>query len=868
MPDLLEEECTDTHVAASINWMELFPINMSIDGSVQSFIQLLIIISAAAKHDTILMEFIASHGTIIPAGARIYAASLQDAAIDDAVHNIPTPSRDRAGKLVYQPLTVIKQRLALSTAASSPTPLAGPVFTTADSTPTGSLSSRDNIHPHLTDLPPADASGTGLAGPSTGLAGPSLLDADAPDILLSDPGTHAGANALAASRRLLADRDLFNADSFADFQAAKRDATLGPDMLAFHPPSDDTLDDLPPAAIAPAVATTEPARPAADASGPPHDDSPRSERNATSIHPGSAANRFPTTADVLAADALPANSPYKIKRWLLLQLQRDLAIALRRIIADSHLADKLYGDAYGLGFAMLVRIQKFIVGHMVGPQAMITANFARSQIINTPMILTSSNCTHTFLESVSKYREVSQFCPALCNDADLVVTLRKFLDYLPDRLGPELRTQILMYKSSRQSGDASDSDDDNASSTQRSTLLRTDLVRALKEHDRSVCRKAEALKLNASIADLASKPAQTAQLSDLHRQVKALQDQLALRQACTTSSTKRPTAASAPSPPPTARALAVAPTATRARTNTRTKDYTLSMRDCVHCHGRHMDKDCTSRPHASTTSASGGPLTSSPPPPPRDLRPPAASTVDAPTAVAPPHTKTLPEPTPPPDAKTPALAISRVTFRRALRVSPEQRPPPGLPPDPTAAQFVSAAAGEINRKPALFSGRLMSTAIFPATATAAKHTRHHLRVDVPPLLLSVDSKRPCTHLVAYMRAALSKPARASISSSRCTPPWGHLAAAFKRACTALLFAATRICAAKLYVFHRMFANTPATSTPPPTPALLHKGSPPPPPPVPTRARSTPAPGLPSPSSSQGPASPRQLPHGAHRPQRA
>jgi len=485
--------------------------------------------------------------------------------------------------------------------------------------------------------------------------------------VLSDPGTLANTNDLAASRRFLAAPDLFAADAFAEFQAATLNTTLDPDMLAFNSSDDDTLGSLPPAAIAPAVATTEAAPPTVDTSGPLHADSPRSERNATSVRPGSAANRFPT-----AADALPANSPYKIKRWLLLQLQRDLAIDLHWIIADSHLlADKLYGDAYGLGFDMLVLIQEFIVAHMAGPQAMITANFARSQIVDTPMILTSSNCTHAFLESVSRYLEVSQFCTTLCNDADadLVITLHMFLDRLPEKLGSELRTQILMYKSSRQSGSAADSDDDNASNTQRRMLLQSDLVRALKEHDRSVRRKAEELKLHTSIIDLASKPAHAAQLTDLQRQVKVLQDQLASRQAHATTSTKHPTAAIAPSPPSAARALAVASTTTRARTNTQTKDLTPRMRNCAHCHGRHMDKDCTSHPRASVTSTSGGPLTSTPPPPPRDLPPPVASAQDAPAADAPPHAGTPPDTTPAPDAKIPVLAARRVTFRHVLRAS-------------------------------------------------------------------------------------------------------------------------------------------------------------------------------------------------------
>jgi len=324
-----------------------------------------------------------------------------------------------------------------------------------------------------------------------------------------------------------------------------------------------------------------------------------------------------------------------------------------------------------------------------------------------------------------------------------------FLDHLPEKLGSELRTQILMYKSSRQSGDAADLDDDNASNTPCRLLLQFNLVRALKEHDRSVRRKAEELKLNASIADLASTSAQTAQLTDLQRQVKVLQDQLASRLAHATSSTKRPTAATAPSPHSTARALVVASMTTRTRTNTRTKDFAPHMRDCVHCHGRHMDRDCTSRPRALATSASGGPPTSSPPPPPRDLRPPAASAPVAPTANVPPHTVTPPKTTLAPDAKTPVLAARRVTFRHALLASSAPRPPAGsLPdppagslPDPAAAQFFGPAAGELNRTPALFSGRLTSAALLPALTMAAHRTQHHLRVDIPPLPPSMDSKR-------------------------------------------------------------------------------------------------------------------------------
>jgi len=453
-----------------------------------------------------------------------------------------------------------------------------------------------------------------------------------------------------------------------------------------------------------------------------------------------------------------------------------------------------------------------------------------------------------------------------------------FLDHLPEKLGSELRTQILMYKSSRQSGDAADLDDDNASNTPCRLLLQFNLVRALKEHDRSVRRKAEELKLNASIADLASTSAQTAQLTDLQRQVKVLQDQLASRLAHATSSTKRPTAATAPSPHSTARALVVASMTTRTRTNTRTKDFAPHMRDCVHCHGRHMDRDCTSRPRALATSASGGPPTSSPPPPPRDLRPPAASAPVAPTANVPPHTVTPPKTTLAPDAKTPVLAARRVTFRHALLASSAPRPPAGsLPdppagslPDPAAAQFFGPAAGELNRTPALFSGRLTSAALLPALTMAAHRTQHHLRVDIPPLPPSMDSKRlhtPHTPISSPACRIIRTRPRLRLANLL-LPSLGR-----PRNClqTRLHGSALRddlhLCRRTLRVPQdarlRPCDVDPPPSSGPPSCGDHHLPSP-----VPTHAGPTQTPHLSSPPSPQSPASHRLLPHGVLRPQRA
>jgi len=542
MTDLLEEERADTHAAKSIDWKKLFPTDMSIDGSVQSFVQLLIVISAAAKKDTILMAFFASHGTVIPAGASIYAASPADAAIDHAMRNVPTPSRDQIGKLIFMPLEIVARRLAITATTGRPTPLAGPVFSTAASTPSGSFSSHDNKLPHSADLPlasgsglagpsldtdlpditlspPADASGPGLAAYTTlsppadasgsGLAGSYPFDADVPGIILSDPDAPTGAAAIAASRRFLAAPDPFASAAFAEFQAATRDATLDPDMLAFDSPAADTFYSSPPAAIAPTAATTGPAPPAADARGPLRSGS---DRDATSARPGPAIGRFPT-----AAGALPAIHPYKFKGWILFDIQRELALALRRIIADSTLADKLFNAADGRGPAMLVLIQDFISAHMTSMQATLTANLARSQVIHAPIIdPASSNRAHAFLKAVSKYIEISRLCPVQCSDADLAITLGSFLDQLPDKFGAGLRFQIQMYKANRESVNAADSDDDSAYSTPRQLLLQSDLARALKEHDRDVRRKAEDLQIRTSIADLASTPARAPQLADLH----------------------------------------------------------------------------------------------------------------------------------------------------------------------------------------------------------------------------------------------------------------------------------------------------------------------------------------------------------------
>jgi len=200
---------------------------------------------------------------------RIYAASPADAAIDHAMRNVPTPPRHQARKLIFNPHEVVERRLTLTPAAGRPTPPAGPVFSTIASTPTGSLSSHDNIPPHFADPPPADSSGSGLAGPSlldtdppnimlspsadasgSGLADSYPFDADVPGITLSEPGAPVDAAALATPHRLPGANNPFASTAFADFQAAARNNTLDPDMLSFDPPADSVLFSSP-AAVAP-----------------------------------------------------------------------------------------------------------------------------------------------------------------------------------------------------------------------------------------------------------------------------------------------------------------------------------------------------------------------------------------------------------------------------------------------------------------------------------------------------------------------------------------------------------------------------------------------------------------------------------------
>jgi len=192
-----------------------------------------------------------------------------------------------------------------------------------------------------------------------------------------------------------------------------------------------------------------------------------------------------------------------------------------------------------------------------------------------------------------------------------------------------------MYELNRKSDNAAGSDNDNASSTPRRLLLQSDLARALTVHDRSVRRKAAELQISASIADLASKTAQTAQLNDLQRQVKVLQERLATRPAPATSSSKLPPSASAPSPRSTARALAVASTTTPKRASARLKDFGPARRNCAHCHGRHLAPGQGLRVPPSRLCDTGlrwashllTPLAASRPRTPRRIRPPRRRSV-------------------------------------------------------------------------------------------------------------------------------------------------------------------------------------------------------------------------------------------------
>jgi len=260
---------------------------------------------------------------------------------------------------------------------------------------------------------PSDASGTGLTGSYP-------LAADAPDTELAGPD------------------DLLAADALFD-----------PDLLTFGSPHADTLDpDLLAAGTPPTLSRRpRPARRQHFRLAPRQHIPPGAQRDL----PPPRARRRPTLNGY--SDGLPAGSQYKVEAWLLQQVQRDLARALHRIIQDNHLADKLYDNANGLGFAMLVLIEKFAITHMVGPQASLTNNFARAQILGTPLLYASSNCTTAPTRSTTSSRNTWRLPTSvrLCAPTPTILTTMfyLFLDRLPNKFGSELRNQIQMYKPSR-----------------------------------------------------------------------------------------------------------------------------------------------------------------------------------------------------------------------------------------------------------------------------------------------------------------------------------------------------------------------------------------------------------------------------------
>jgi len=206
---------------------------------------------------------------------------------------------------------------------------------------------------------------------------------------------------------------------------------------------------------------------------------------------------------------------------------------------------------------------------------------------------------------------------------------------------------------------------------------------------------------------------------------------------------------------------------------------------------------------------------------------------------------------------TPVLATRRVIFHfhPALRVSsycglaPAPRPPAGSNPDPAAARSFGTTAGEPEHTPALLVlGRFTSrhAAPFPGLAVAAQRTYHHLYINIPHIPESVHTGWLATalaYMIAYMHAAFSSPAHASVSSSCRSPPWGTLASATKRVGAAVFLSATRIYGDLTYLIYKTLASIPAT-----TPTASH----PPAAPHPTTTLSSP-PSPPAPSPLKRPA---------------
>jgi len=111
--------------------------------------------------------------------------------------------------------------------------------------------------------------------------------------------------------------------------------------------------------------------------------------------------------------------------------------------------NKFYEGAGGMGMAMLVLIEQYILAHTNSQQALLTCNFARTQILRTPLPHATANCAHTPLEFILNYQEIAGLCPTLCTDADLLLTILQLLDRLPNKFGSEIKRLIQIYKSNR-----------------------------------------------------------------------------------------------------------------------------------------------------------------------------------------------------------------------------------------------------------------------------------------------------------------------------------------------------------------------------------------------------------------------------------
>jgi len=304
---------------------------------------------------------------------------------------------------------------------------------------------------------------------------------------------------------------------------------------------------------------------------------------------------------------------YKMVNWLLVHLQNRLGDAIYELIHSQNLRDRLFDKAGRNGIKMLAYIEEHIRSNIAGRQAEITHNFAHQQILCPAFNPTAGNSANDFRERILDYSEVATLSPNLCMDASLINTLEDFLDRLAGPLKEFVKFQIDIYKAHRHgaSAEPGESDEDMPTDKELLTHTKQDIIRALRARDRAACEEAQLEEWRQSHLKLVNN-ASTMEVDKLTKQLAVLQAQLLMQQmtpraqsvAAAPANNKAPEAVSAPNIAISRRSRrSAAPNHVKpARRNT-FDVWAQGMRYCVYCNGKHMDKNCGTKPMPSPLRA-------------------------------------------------------------------------------------------------------------------------------------------------------------------------------------------------------------------------------------------------------------------------